>query len=101
VASSTDITSLSFTFLYVVLAIDNASYAQKYRNNTKQTTRVCMFVHEKEKRKEILKATYHWHATEEANRYGVISALELYVVFALQKQPLEEDQIAGDYLNCF
>jgi len=68
-------------------------------NNTKQTTRVCIFVHEK--KKEILKAeTYHWHATEEANRYVVISAVELYAVFALQKQPLE-DQIAGHYLNCF
>jgi len=53
------------------------------------------------KKKEILKAeTYHWHATEEANRYVVISAVELYAVFALQKQPLE-DQIAGHYLNCF
>ena len=63
--------------LYVVVLIDNATYVQKYLHNTKRTTRVA------NNKKEILKAeTYHWHATEEANRYGVISSLELYVVFA-------------------
>jgi hypothetical protein len=25
----------------------------------------------------------------------------VYIIFALHKQPVEEDQIAGEYLDCF
>lgn len=40
------------------------------------------------------------YATEEAKRLAN-HGIELYVVCVMQKEPVEEDQIARNYLNCF
>ena len=83
-------------------------------NNTKQTTRVCIFVHEKKKKSRRQKHITGMPQKKQIGM-GVISSLELYVVFANDvhiAQPhlptqswcphrLEEDQIAGNYLNYF